>query len=108
MYMNFVFVCPKCKGIFNSENESPFNGAECPTCNLSMHYMGVTLDTWNNLAQDEKNKIKETVLNDFSMPHTIYLNRLSNDMHSVKNILTFFLVIAIINGIIMGIIAVLN
>lgn len=106
--MKFVFVCPKCKGIYNNEMESPFNSAGCPTCNIDMHYMGITLDTWNNLSPDEKNKIKGAVLNDFSMPHTMYLKRLSDDMHSAKNMLTFFVVITIIGGIIIGIGAALN
>lgn len=97
------FVCSKCKEVFSKETKKPFDAPACPTCNLQMHYMGVTADEWRDLSQNEKAEFKEKVLEDYKKPQTMFLNRLSNDMHTIRNILIFFLVIFLCSGILRSI-----
>jgi len=88
-----AFVCPKCKDVFSKETKTPLDGPACPTCNLQMHYMGITADTWKNLTQEEKASLKEKVLEDYKNPQTMFLSRISNDIHTIRNVVIFFLVV---------------
>lgn len=88
-----AFVCPKCKDVFSKETKMPLDGPACPTCNLQMHYIGITADTWQNLTQEEKASLKEKVLEDYKNPQTMFLSRISNDIHTIRNVVIFFLVV---------------
>ncbi|PKM39563.1 MAG: hypothetical protein CVV04_09265 [Firmicutes bacterium HGW-Firmicutes-9] len=103
-----TFVCPKCKDVFSKETKKPLDGPACPTCNLPMHYMGITADTWQNLTHDEKASLKEKMLEDYKSPQTIYLSRMSNDIHTIRNVVIFFLVVFLCSGILRSIFASLN
>lgn len=94
--MKFIFACPKCQTVYANETESAFDVVSCPECNIVMHYTGLTKETWNALSKEEQAQLKETVLNDYKLPHTMYTKRLSNDIHTIKNILIFFLIVSII------------
>lgn len=106
--MKSTFVCPKCNDVYSKETKTPFDGPACPTCDLQMHYMGVTADTWQNLTQNEKADLKQKVLEEYRNPQTMYLNRLSNDIHTIRNIVIFFLVAFLCSGIIRAIFANMN
>ena len=100
-----AFVCSKCKDVFSKETKTPLDAPACPTCNIQMHYMGVTVEEWQDLSQEEKADLKQKVLEEYRMPQTMYLNRLSNDMHTIRNILIFFLVAFLCWGIFASILA---
>ena len=99
-YGKSAFVCRKCKQVYSIATEVPLNGAICPQCNLQMHYIGVTTDTWNKFTEDEKVILKEKVIDDYRSPQTMYITKMSNDVGTIKNILVFYLVLSIIGGIV--------
>lgn len=100
--MKYQFICSKCKNVFSKELESPFEDSECPLCNIQVRYLGVDSDSWNSLTSDEKVILKEKVLSDYHvMPQTMYLKRLSKDVHTIKNILILSIVLSLVSGILM-------
>ncbi len=101
--MKYAFVCPKCKDVFSKEMKTPYDPPACPTCDLQMHYLGATADAWHNMTQNEKADLKQEILKEYEMPQTMYLKRLSNDMHTIRNIIIFFLVLFLCSGIIRAI-----
>jgi len=73
-----------------------------------MHYLGVTADQWHTLSHEEKADLKQKMLEEYSLPQTMYLNRMSNDIHTIRNIIIFFLVVFLCSGIIRSIIMSMN
>jgi len=98
--MKYVFVCPKCKEPYYAEFEAPFSSADCPDCKLNAKYIGITKSEWDALDQLEKDKIVNDALADYKLPRTQYLVRLSNDVHTIKNIIVWLVVLAAFFGIV--------
>ncbi len=54
--MSYVFVCPKCKGVFKHPSTDT---RYCPDCRVPLMYTDLTDSQWNALSVPEKNNIKE-------------------------------------------------
>lgn len=106
--MIHTFVCPKCKDVYSKKTNTPLDGPACPTCDLQMHYLGVSAEQWQALSHEEKADLKQHMLAEYGLPQTMYLNRLSNDIHTIRNIAIFFLVVLLCSGILRSIIASMN
>jgi hypothetical protein len=106
--MIHTFVCPKCKDVYSKKTKTQFDGPACPTCEVQMHDLGVTAEQWQALSHEEKADLKQHMLAEYRLPQTMYLNRLSNDVHTIRNIVIFFLIVLLCTGILRSIIVSLN
>jgi hypothetical protein len=60
-----------------------------------MEYLGYSRADWDMLYDEDKAAQKASILADARTLRTMYLKRLSKDMHTIKSILVFYLIASI-------------
>ena len=98
--MKHLFFCPKCRTTYSRETDNPYDIYTCPECNTDFQYAGISHDAWNAMSKEEQNEFKDRILFEYTLPQTIYAQRSSNDLHTIRNILITFLIIFILSVII--------
>lgn len=108
--MRYLYICPGCKKAFSMESIQPDKTMQCSVCETKLIYANCTKEEWDQKTEEEKKAIKETALQqhltvEMSTEGQIlhYLSRMDNSLSTIKGILIFFTVLAVI-GIIVALI----
>jgi len=64
-----------------------------------MHYLGVSAEQWQALSHEEKADLKQHMLAEYRLPQTMYLNRMSNDVHTIRNVVIYFLIVLLCSAV---------
>ena len=107
MKNRYLYFCPKCHNLGSAEHTNPTDYQECSDCKSKMVYTGITKTEWDSKTREEKDKIK-AVLNEIypisnsessDSASLIVLNRINDNLSTIKNIMIFYLVVSIIGFI---------
>jgi len=105
--MRYVYVCPKCRGIYSNESTSPNEAQKCPDCNDGLYYLKCIKSEW-----DQKSSSEKTVQIDSTIAEKIHgaadtsfivqekLEKIEDHLSVIKNILIFFTVLWVLGVII--------
>ena len=97
--MGEVLICKNCRSTWRGDRVRDF---KCPECKNQLMPLQVSLDTWNNYDRAQKEKIKESFIQDdeknvvnfgpnFMMES--YLSNINKNIQTIKNITVFFTVL---------------
>lgn len=106
--MRKIFMCPTCNSIFSNDQTEP---AQCPDCHVLTIPLNITKSEWEAMTPEQKVSIKggnvsTSVLAAPAAKATPRdedsdsLNAIQADIHTIKNILVFYLVVTIIGAVI--------
>ena len=117
--MRYLYVCPSCQKAFSDESAAPLTIKACPNCGNRLVYANCTKEDWDLKTQEEKQELKlmyagktvemsqqasETtdlsVSNYNSMLSAKHLENIDRNIASIKSMMTFFTILAVIGIII--------
>ena len=108
----YLYYCTFCNDFYKKETNTPMNVPICARCNTHMRLTGISPEDWENRTEEEKNKIKRFYKQEMMKPNSIMYDQLfnevktlSHDVHTMYNVLVFFIVLTIIGIVLWFLIA---
>lgn len=117
--MRYLYVCPSCQKAFSDESAAPLTIKACPNCSNRLVYANCTKEEWDQKTQEEKQELKlkyagkaVELAQQASAPgasayplgsDTIsasHLESIDRNIASIKSMMTFFTILAVIGIII--------
>ena len=107
MKNRYLYFCPKCHNLGSAEHTNPTEYQMCSDCKSGMVYTGLTKAEWNSKTREEKDKIKALLNKKYPIPSSensdsaslVVLNRINDNLSTIKNIMVFYLIVSIIGSI---------
>ena len=109
----YLYYCALCNQFYEKETNAPTDHSlKCKKCNTYVRLTGIQADDWENRTEEEKNKIKRFYKQEMMKPNSIMYDQLfnevkmlSHDVHTMYNVLVFFIVLTIIGIVLWFLIA---
>ena len=117
--MRYLYVCPSCQKAFSDESAAPLTIKACPNCNNRWVYANCTKEEWDQKTQEEKQELKlkyagnaVELAQQASAPDASgylqgndrlsasHLESIDRNIASIKSMMTFFTILAVIGIII--------
>ena len=117
--MRYLYVCPSCQKAYSDESAAPLTIKACPNCGNRLVYANCTKAEWDLKTQEEKQELKLTyagksveLSQQASAPgasgysqgndtiNASHLESIDRNIASIKSMMTFFTILAVIGIII--------
>lgn len=106
--MDQMLLCPNCKEIDNGDDKHTWN---CSDCKVPLISLGFTKEEWSKMTNDQRYAARENALKGITAMRQESPSNLAEqpeepivvlqrDIHTIKNILVFYLIVSIIGAVV--------